>query len=292
MGRGGRKARIETLVGLLRDDSPAVLDGVGRELESSGRIALPALRRGVRDRDARLRARARKLLAGLGRKRVYRRLLGFVTQKEVDLERGLFLMSRLDREPFDQRPYVRALDAMAERVRSRAAGEAGSFARPMALAQYLGDELGFIGSEVDFDHPDNIYLHRAIERKRGMPLTLTAIYMSVARRAGFKVAPIALPGRVLLRLYLGKRTMMLDPFDGGRARTRTDCIRYLSLHGLVPRPDWFRDTSDAALLQRHLLNLMQCFQVRGMTRDARELHRIAVAMNPVHMGPAVEGVAR
>jgi len=220
------------------------------------------------------------------RMRVYRRLMGYALRREVDLEQGLYLLASLDRSHFDARPYRRALDAMAERVLELSQSGDESFARPMALAQYLGNELGLIGSEVDFDHPDNIHIHRAIERKRGMPLTLTAIYLFVARRAGFHAAPIALPGRIFLRLYLGERSMILDPFDGGRARTRSDCIRYLALHGLVPSPEWFRDASDAALLQRHVLNLMQCFQVRCLGRDARQLHRIALAMNAVHATPS------
>jgi len=278
---------VRTLVDLLGDDSQAVLKGVTRELAASGKSALPALRKAAKDPNALRRTRARKLLARFERARVYRRLLSYATRSELDLETGLFLLARLDREPFDARPYKKALDAMASKVLEQAGNETGSFARPMALSQYLGNDLGFLGSEIDFDHPNHVHLHRAIESKRGMPLTLTAIYMFVARRADFKVAPIALPGRIFLRLYLGERTMILDPFDGGRARTRSDCIRYLALHGLVPRPEWFRDATDAALLQRHILNLMQSFQVRGLNRDARALHRIAVAMNAVHASSLV-----
>ena len=257
-----------------------------RELEACGKVALPALQKAAQGAHAGRRARARRLVASMERMRVYRRLMGYALRREVDLEQGLYLLASLDRSHFDARPYRRALDAMAERVLELSQSGDESFARPMALAQYLGNELGLIGSEVDFDHPDNIHIHRAIERKRGMPLTLTAIYLFVARRAGFHAAPIALPGRIFLRLYLGERSMILDPFDGGRARTRSDCIRYLALHGLVPSPEWFRDASDAALLQRHVLNLMQCFQVRGLGRDARQLHRIALAMNAVHATPS------
>ena len=109
-----------------------------------------------------------------------------------------------------------------------------------------------------------------------MPLTLTAIYLFVARRSGIQAAPVALPGRVLLRLYAGRRSMLVDPFQGGRARTRMDCIRYLAQHGLVPRPDWFHDATDRQLFQRHVLNLMSSSQMRGLHRESQELHRLAV----------------
>jgi regulator of sirC expression with transglutaminase-like and TPR domain len=112
-----------------------------------------------------------------------------------------------------------------------------------------------------------------------MPLTLVAIYLLVARRAGLKAAPIALPGRVLLRLYAGPRSLILDPFLGGKARTRQDCVNYLAKHGLVPRPQWFADAGDAALFHRHLLNLMGSHQALGHAREAAELSAIVAAAN-------------
>ena len=276
------RARLDALVELLNDDSRSVLGAVRGELERVGKPAVPALRRAARSSRARLRARARSLLHDRARRDAVRRLLRHVCRNQIDLERALYLLARLDDPAFDSRPYRKALDAMGAEVARRVAREPDPFARPMALSQYLGNELGFVGSESDFHHSDNIHLHRAIERKRGMPLTLTAIYVFVARRAGIRAAPIALPGRVLLRLYAGRRALIVDPFQGGRARTRTDCIRYLAQQQLVPRPEWFRDVRDAALFQRHVLNLMNSYQMRGLEREARGLHRVAVTLSRAH----------
>jgi regulator of sirC expression with transglutaminase-like and TPR domain len=273
------RSRLSVLIELLADDSPAVQSAVGARLAALGRSARSALRRAARDANARRRARARSLLNGLQRQRVLRRLMGFAMRSELDLERGLFLLARLERSDFDCRPYRKALDAMGAEVRARVARIGNGFAAPTALAHYLGNELGFVGCETEFNHPDNIHIHRALERRRGMPLTLVAIYLLVARRAGLQAAPIALPGRVLLRLYSGQRSLILDPFLGGRARTRQDCVDYLSKHGLVPRPQWFANASDLALFHRHILNLMASHQARGLPGRAAELQRIASAMS-------------
>jgi regulator of sirC expression with transglutaminase-like and TPR domain len=274
-----QRARLELLIDFLADESPAVLGPVRSGLLAAGRAALPALRRAADGSHARRRGRARTILAELERRRVLRRLAGYAVRPEIELERGLFLLSRLDRPDFDRRPYARALDAMGAAVRARLAAAPDERTAPLALAQYLGDELGFIGCESNFSHPDNVYVHRAIERKRGMPLTLVAIYLLVARRAGLRAAPIALPGRVLLRLYAGPRSLILDPFLGGKARTRQDCVNYLAKHGLVPRPQWFADAGDAALFHRHLLNLMGSHQTLGHAREAAELSAVVAAVN-------------
>jgi len=273
------RSRIELLIELLGDESPAVLGPVRATLVASGRAARPALERAARGSHARRRGRARTILRTIERQRVLRRLAGAALRPEIDLERGLFLLSRLDRADFDRRPYVKALDAMGAAVRARLSAAPDERSAPLALAQYLGDELGLVGCETDFNHPDNIFLHRAIERKRGMPLTLVAIYLLVARRAGLRAAPIALPGRVLLRLYAGPRSLILDPFLGGKARTRQDCVNYLAKHGLVPRPQWFADAGDAALFHRHLLNLMGSHQALGHAREAAELSAIVAGAN-------------
>jgi len=273
------RARVEALIELLDDESPAVHATVRASLESLGARVLPALRRAARGKLPRRRARARALVATLERTRILRRLLGYALRPELELERGLYLMARLERPDFDCRPYKKALDAMGAEVRARVARAPDGPSAPLALTQYLGNELGFVGSEVEFNHPDNVYLHRALEKKRGMPLTLVAIYLLVARRAGLRAAPVALPGRVLLRLYAGQRSLILDPFLGGRARTRADCMRYLAQHGLVPRAEWFADASDSALFQRHLLNLLGSHQARGLTRETRELQAIVSAVN-------------
>jgi regulator of sirC expression with transglutaminase-like and TPR domain len=248
------------------------------ELEALGPVARPALRRATKADDARLRARARAALFALDRTRALRRLYGFALRPDADLERGLFLMARLARPDLDRRPYTKALDAMGAEVRARVAAAPDAHTAPFALAQYLGNELGFVGCEIDFNHPDHIHLDRVIEKKRGMPLSLVAVYLLVARRAGLKAAPVALPGRVLLRLYAGQRSLLIDPFLGGKARTRQDCMNYLARHGLVPRPQWFADANDAALLHRHLLNLLGSHQARGHAREAAELALLSSAL--------------
>ena len=84
---------------------------------------------------------------------------------------------------------------------------------------------------------------------------------------------------MLLRLYAGPRSLILDPFLGGKARTRQDCVNYLAKHGLVARPQWFADASDTTLFHRHLLNLMGSHQARGHGREAGELQAIVAGVN-------------
>jgi regulator of sirC expression with transglutaminase-like and TPR domain len=271
--------RALVLLELIDDESPVVTAAIRTELLALGDSACGALRRATGDERPRVRARARTILAEIEWKREWRRLSRTATGgKQLDLEASLFRMARLDDPKFDARGYRKALDAMAKEVRTRAEKATDSVTTPMALVDYLGNELGYIGSEVDYDHPDNIHLHRAIVRKRGMPLTLTAVYLCVARRAGIRAAAVPLPGHILLRLYAGRRSILVDPFHGGRMRTRADCLSHLARHGLVPRPEWMQDATDAQLFQRQVRNLMNSMQMRGLRTRSDSLAVLAGAL--------------
>lgn len=273
-----RRSPLTALVDLLDDDSPRLLAEVRRSILAAGKPARTELRRAAQSPRARLRGRARELLADAHRAGVLRRLARRAARQRQDLESSLFLLAGLAGGPFDARPYRRALDAMAHEVRLRLAHqvEDDGFARGMVLSRYLGEELGFAGSRDDYHHSDNIHLHRAIERKAGMPLTLSAIYLFVARRAGIKAALVPLPGHVLLRVYHGpERSILVDPFQAGQARSKSDCLAYLRECNLVPQPEWFEDADDGLMLLRQVMNLVNSYSMRGFGSRARELQRVA-----------------
>ncbi|HVS09918.1 MAG TPA: transglutaminase family protein, partial [Planctomycetota bacterium] len=196
----GPQRRTTAIAALLGDPSPAVWDGVRSELARLGGAARPLLRRAARDGAPRARSRARSLLLGLERERASRRLIGYALRREVDLERGFFLLARFADPGADLRKALAALDAMGAEVQQRSESLPPGPERSLLLCEYLGRELGFAGDDEDYHHPENVHLHRVIERRRGLPLSLCALYLLVARRARIPAAAVALPGHVVLRL--------------------------------------------------------------------------------------------
>jgi regulator of sirC expression with transglutaminase-like and TPR domain len=85
-----------------------------------------------------------------------------------------------------------------------------------SLRTLLSDVEGFAGDQSDYDNPDNSMLDVVLERRRGLPILLTAVYVEVARRAGVAVAGVGLPGHFLAGIFAGETTLLVDPFSGGR----------------------------------------------------------------------------
>jgi regulator of sirC expression with transglutaminase-like and TPR domain len=150
--------------------------------------------------------------------------------------------------------------------------------RALQLARYLGDELGFEGREDDEPGPDDVYLHRALTKKRGLPLTLASIYQSVGRRAGVRTSLVGLPGHVVLRLSAAGQRVLIDPFQRGIELSERDCLAYLAERGLTFRPRWFQDASDHDMLERQVRNLAVCVRRRGLAREVHQLSGVLRAL--------------
>jgi regulator of sirC expression with transglutaminase-like and TPR domain len=84
-----------------------------------------------------------------------------------------------------------------------------------ACADLLGAVHGFTGDHDDYDHPDNSMLDVVLERRRGLPILLSVVYVEVARRAGLPLAGVGLPGHFVVGHFGAATPLLLDPFNGG-----------------------------------------------------------------------------
>ena len=125
-------------------------------------------------------------------------------------------------DPLD---YLARIDAMAQRIRDRCRDGAN-------LRQILGQinwvlfqEENFQGDHESYYDPRNSYLNQVIDRRLGIPISLSALYLAVAERVGLAMAGVNLPGHFILRAGHGAGTVFVDPFHGGRLLDREGCAR-------------------------------------------------------------------
>lgn len=169
-----------------------------------------------------------------------------------EIGRAAFEFSRFAYPDLDASPYLDRLDEMARRV----SGETH-----LGLRRVVGIEEGLGGNVDDYAHPDNSYLHRVLDTRRGIPVSLSVIWMEVGRRAGLEVVGVGVPGHFLV--YAAGQ--LCDPFHYGEA------IGYDEAAGLVaqalggsPRLDrsWLEPVSDVQTVDRMLRNLDAIYRDR------------------------------
>ena len=134
---------------------------------------------------------------------------------------------------------------------------------PSVLA-VLFEDAGVRGDEVDYHHPDNSFLDRVLDRRRGLPILLSVLTAEVAARAGVCLAPVGLPGHFLLR-DCAADGVFVDAFDRGRLIDRTECEAiFRRLHPDQPFEASFLEPIDSrAVVARVLTNLVRTYLQRG-----------------------------
>jgi regulator of sirC expression with transglutaminase-like and TPR domain len=275
------KSHLRHIARLLGDTSPLVRDELRRQFHAAGKQGRPLLKLASRSDDPRVRGHARTLLLELDRAAVRRRLISFSGRTRMDLESGLLLLGRLHDPSLDARPYRRTLDAFADEIQRRCASCCTELERAEVLVDYLSKTVGFSGGEDDYHHPDRVHLHRVIETRSGLPLTLCAVYLFVARRIGLRASILPLPGHVMLRLHGVRTSRIIDPFHGGSTRSQSALTSYLTTHNLGFDPDWFRASSDRKLFHRQVNNLIQTYSERGFPAEVETLlDTLEVANHP------------
>jgi regulator of sirC expression with transglutaminase-like and TPR domain len=127
----------------------------------------------------------------------------------------------------------------------------------------FGDE-GFAGDDDDYHHPDNSFLDRVLERRRGLPILLSILGAEVGARAGVCLAPVGMPGHFLLR-DCADPERFFDPFHGGRPLDRGECAAlFRQLHPGAPFDEAYLDPVDSrSVLVRVVTNLVRTYTVRG-----------------------------
>jgi regulator of sirC expression with transglutaminase-like and TPR domain len=193
--------------------------------------------------------------------------------EEVDLFSAAMVIARLGGHDVDPHRAARTLDLIAEDVLAEAGERPSLEALAHALDHQLFTVAGFRGSFENYDDPENSYLDRVIERRVGIPIALSVVYLEIAQRVGLPADGIGFPGHFLVRYGEPGSYTYLDPFQQG---TRLDeqellaMLRGLDLGGA--RPETFLTAvTRRQILQRMLNNLHASFRAR---RDIQRWHDV------------------
>lgn len=202
-------------------------------------------------------------------------------EREIALDEASLLVGEWELGPVDVARYRARLDALADAA-ARARDELAdrSFAGARAVTRVLFLEHGFRGNSDDYYDPRNSFLAAVLDRRAGIPITLSVLYMEVARRIGAVVTGVGFPGHFLVRAFDGDRAVVIDPFNRGAVLGRPDLEELLArVSGPDARfePQLLAPVGPAAILTRMLVNLAGIYGQRGdLFRSLEVLERLAL----------------
>jgi regulator of sirC expression with transglutaminase-like and TPR domain len=204
---------------------------------------------------------------------------------DVDLAEVGLLLARDEYPALDVEGHLCELGAMAQEARHYLRGPLP--ARVHGLCRYLFHELGFRGNARDYYDPRNSYLNIVLERRTGIPITLSAITIAIGRRAGMQVVGVGLPGHFIAKAIDNGSEILIDPYHGGRVLTPADCenlVRQVTGLSFSASPPALQPHPGGLIVQRMLTNLKAIYLDRqDWARAARVLERLR-QLNPHDTG--------
>ena len=180
--------------------------------------------------------------------------------------------------------YVGEIDRFAMRLRARLAPGAAAEDRVIALNEFLFDDLGFSGNVDNYYDPRNSYLNEVLDRRTGIPITLSVLYMEIGRRIELPLEGVSFPGHFLVRLPLRGGTLVLDPFSGGVPQSEAELRERLkrviprdAAGGVpvaeLPLDQFLEPASNRQIIARVLRNL------KGVYREKDSPERLLEVLN-------------
>ncbi|MBL8168603.1 MAG: transglutaminase family protein [Acidobacteria bacterium] len=143
--------------------------------------------------------------------------------EDWELDRAALLLAAEEYPLLQIEPYLSLLDSFASRARVRDDLFADPVTRIMRLNEVLFSEFGFRGNTDQYFDARNSFLNDVLDRRTGIPITLSVVYLEVARRIELPLVGVGLPGHFLVKYDDGAQEILLDPFHSGRLLTEDDC---------------------------------------------------------------------
>jgi len=190
----------------------------------------------------------------------------YLAQEPIDLARAALAIAREEYPDLDEGRYLRLLDRLAEGVQSGVPAGASPERRVGRMNQYLFHELGFSGNQSDYYDARNSFLNEVLDRRLGIPLTLSIVYIEVGRRCGLRVEGVGFPGHFLCKVHLEGGELVVDPFHRGQLLGLEEIKRRLSSAVGSPLkfdPRLLRAATARDILVRMLQNLRSLYQERN-----------------------------
>lgn len=265
---------IKALIRLLSDQDDRIATTIGGKLVELGDSAVPLLLEAEIEQPEMAR-RIEQILDEIRGSRLEEELRRLVSgpEDQIDLEASAFLLARYAYPGLDVEAYRGKLDTLAAEVRDRMGLRVSGEEAVKTLNRFLFTEQGFRGNTRNYYEVDNNYLNRVLDRRTGIPISLSALYLLVGWRLGLPLFGIGMPGHFLVKFESDRYKVFVDCFNAGALLTEKDCARFLMQAGYGFDEKYLRKSPTRSILIRTLKNLIAVYNKSNEPVKATRLGR-------------------
>lgn len=264
-----RDARWTALAALLDDPSPTVRQALLAEFAAHPEASAPFLHRLVAGPNRGLARQAGRYLEELKFSDPVAEFRLFIRSLNYELETGTILLARTVAPDFDVGTCCQTLDAIAARCRELIVEPATTREKCRVLNRVLFHEWGFRGNVEHYTDPLNSLLDHVLARRRGIPISLSTLYLLIAHRLELDLEPVGLPGHFVVGCFTDGAPFFIDAFDGGLFRDAGEVFDLLRARQIEPNLSDLAPTPVREVLTRACRNLAHHYAAASDEPHAR-----------------------
>jgi regulator of sirC expression with transglutaminase-like and TPR domain len=202
---------------------------------------------------------------------------------EIDLAEAALLVAQEQYADLDRDHYLGVLDGLAEKAAQRIGDETEPYGIVNRLSEYIFDEEGFRGSDDDYYDPRNSFLNEVLDRRRGIPITLSLVYMEVGKRLRLPIVGVGMPWHFLVKYVAADEEIFIAPYYRGIIMSEQDCSELLERMAGRPIPvqqEYLAAVTKKEIITRILNNLKAIYHHSEDHREALAVVERLIFLNP------------
>ena len=280
--------QIRALIRLLSDEDDRIVRTISGRLIDIGPSAVPLLQEAEIEQPE-MADRIASVLEEIRGSKLEDELasLAALSDEAMSLEAGAFLIARYAYPTLDVARYHEQLDTMADEVRARIGHRASGEEAVNSLNRYLFTEQGFKGNTKNYYEVENSYLNCVMDRRVGIPISLSAVYLLIGQRLALPLFGIGMPGHFLVKYESDRYKIFVDCFNGGALLTEKNCARFLTEAGYGFDDKYLQKSPVRAILSRMIKNLLAIYSKSG---DGGKTARMTTFIEILGGAPREEGL--
>lgn len=267
--------QIRALITLLGDDDPSIRNLVWDKLRGLGELAEPFLREvAFNDSEGRIRIETQALLEEIRLENLRNKFQCRIQSPHFDLEHACFILAQIEYPQLDVAHYISKIENLAVEAEKRIWGVREEILQVEHINHLLFSEQGFRGNVDAYFEPENSYINKVLDRCLGIPISLSALYLFIAKRLDLPIYGVSFPGHFLLKYKRDTDLFYIDAFHGGKILTRDDCERFLNKMGYEFHESYLAISTPKEILARMIRNLVLIYHQSNQRNKIDTLEKI------------------
>jgi regulator of sirC expression with transglutaminase-like and TPR domain len=273
---------LNHLIKLLDDEDEEIYKNIRKRFLMYGEESKNFLKEYINSEDQIIAERSKEIISQLNFKLLENKIRELFLNKKNLLERAVFLISSYGYPNVDFDNYKMVIDKMAFDISNRIDKKSSKFLTSLEKINIINDYLfrkkGFKGNTENYYDTDNSYINKVIDKKTGIPISLSILYLLIAKRLNLPVFGINLPSHFIIKYQDDNEEFFIDPFNEGIVISRKEAIKFLKQLSVSEKDfdniSFLNIASEKDIIKRYINNLINVFEKNNEELQVDQLTRL------------------